>query len=262
MARHQADHLLSLRVVSFNLLFGAYEPPDRWDRILRLLWSLKPDLLLLQECMDWDQVRLERLGEELGLPHSFLTQTNPRGSGKRYCLGALSRDHMRGESLVPPCLAHGLQRVQIDGWDFPFFNLHLVAGAEAERMNELEYVLSQISDGGVLMGDLNSLSPRDPYQPGSAENLWSAGCHKYGVPFSFHVMETLFQDGWCEPERLGSEWVTRWRTETKPATPTRTDYALVKGDARSRARHFQVHPLTQAESDHCPLILELSEANK
>lgn len=247
-----------MRVVSFNLLCGAHDPPERWGRIVALLRQLEPDLLLLQECMDWDQARIETLGRELGLDHAFLTIANPRGSGRRYNLGALCRWAVSGRSPVHPKLAHGLQEITLEG--LAFYNLHLCAGSEAERLDEVEYVLSQIGKGGVLMGDLNALSPLDPYEAETAQRLWGAGCQKYGSPFSFRVMERLFEAGWREPERLGPDWVTRWRTETDPPTGTRTDYALVCGEvAISRANGYQVHPLHHEESDHCPLLLLLDQ---
>jgi exodeoxyribonuclease III len=242
-----------MRIVSFNLLNGAYNPPDRLGRITELLGSLEPDVCLLQECVDWSSAQLKLLGRSIGLKHGYLTQCNARGSGNRYSLGAISRNPFTlAESHTPDILAHGLQELQIEGFPHTIFHTHLVASSEDRRLEEIDWFLGQ-DRKGVLAGDLNSLCPNDPYPSDFAERLAASGIQKYGRPPRHEVMTKLAEAGWSAPAPEG-EWVTRWREESKPPLPTRTDYILAKNPVRDALKSVSVVPLKNEESDHSPVV--------
>lgn len=242
-----------MKIVTFNLLNGAYSPPGRMALITDLLQSLEPDVCLLQECVDWSTAQLKILGRSIGLKHGYLTQANERGKGRRYNLGALSRTPFtQTESHLPELLAHGFQELKIEGFSHTIFHAHLIAHSEENRLKEIDWFLEQ-ERSGVLVGDLNSLCPDDPYPGDFAARLATSGVDKYGHPPSFEVMTKLGTAGWSAPAPEG-EWVSRWRHETDPAIPTRTDYILAKGPAREALDSISVVPLENKESDHCPVV--------
>src|SRR5215212_3332060 len=79
--------------LTWNILFGGEE---RFDSILALLARLKPDVVVLQECLGWEEGdRLSRAAGALGVPyiekHATLGHARPRPSGRRFHVARLSR---------------------------------------------------------------------------------------------------------------------------------------------------------------------------
>ena len=253
-----------MRIISFNILFGAYKPRGRFESIAEFLKSYDPDVVLLQECMDWTPDRLQELGKLVGLDHSYLGTSNRRGSGRRYHLGALSRYSIEGPvEYGAAYLAHGCTEVTIQG--VTLFNLHLNAHFEDQRLWEVEGLLEDAfpaerveTEDLVLTGDLNSLSRHDPYPENLGRVLSEAGVTKYGDPVTFDVMDALEKTGWLDPMIGREPWATRLRMETSPPTPTRTDYLLVSPSLKESVADCRVLPLTKDESDHYPVLLELA----
>lgn len=245
-----------MKLVSFNLLEGAFHPQDRLQRVIELIRAQDPDVCLLQECRDWSLANLKLMGRSLGMNHCHLTQCNPRSSKKRYNLGALSKKPFTGnKSHTPETLAHGCQELLVEDCPFRIFNIHLVARGEEERMEEMQWFFEE-ERTGILAGDLNSLSSDDPYPADFASRLEQAGVDKYGHPPTFEVMKLLKDAGWTAPSPKGDgeSWVTRWRKECDPPLPTRTDYILAKGPARDALREIEVIALQNEESDHNPVV--------
>jgi exodeoxyribonuclease III len=219
--------------------------------------------VFLQECVDWKEKQLSCLAEELGLQHFHLTQCNPRGSGKRYNLATLSRSPFQQTlSHTPADLAHGLQEVKLAEFPWPFFNTHLVARGESDRLKEIRWFLD-LDKQGLLAGDLNSLSSRDPYPSDTAEKLLRAGVNKYGERLAHDVLKELEKHGWQAPlpspngRQDGCHWATRWRLEPNPPLPTRTDYILGRNEVAQRIRKLWVVDLKNQESDHNPVVADL-----
>lgn len=250
------------RLVSFNILEGGTTPPIRLRHIAELLAGLRPDLILLQECVDWKPLQLQELGHTLAMEHSFLTTCNPRGSGRRYNLGALSRRNFdKALSHTPSQLAHGCQEIRLEQVPFTIFNIHLVARGEKERVKEISWFLDSPREG-VLAGDLNCLSPDDPYPPEIAAQLLEAGVKKYGDPLCFDTMNLLRDHNWHtvatggHGHEDGTHWVTRWRTESSPPLPTRTDYVLASSTIFPCLKSVWHVDLKRGESDHNPVVAD------
>ena len=55
-----------MKLVSFNLLEGAFHPQDRLQRVIELIRAQDPDVCLLQECRDWSLANLKLMGRSLG----------------------------------------------------------------------------------------------------------------------------------------------------------------------------------------------------
>src|ERR1017187_2823178 len=84
-----------IKLMTFNILTGGGEEP-RFSKILDLLQRNRPDILVLQECVGWeDGHRLAQVAKVLELPpgeeHARLSLARPRGSGKCYHIGVFSR---------------------------------------------------------------------------------------------------------------------------------------------------------------------------
>ena len=252
-----------MRILTFNILFGAYSPAGRLEAIARLLKKAKPTVVLLQECMDWNEERLEELAKLTAMRHFHLGRSNPRGSGKRYHLGVMSRLPLENvKSHGQSVLAHSCLEVSVG--DVTLLNLHLNAGSEDVRSREIEHLIQAAfppervrSERLILGGDLNALSRHDPYPDGLGDVLEDVGVTKYGNPISHQVMDSLEETGWKDPLQGEDNWATRYRSESAPPIPTRTDYLLVSPPLEPNVENCEVLPLPNQESDHHPVMLEL-----
>jgi len=258
--------------MTFNVLLGG---EDRLDAICDIVAAEQPDLLVLEECLGWeDGARLAAVADALGIPaderHTVLGAANRRPSGRRFHVGLLSRAPIaRSRVHAPTDVAHCLVEAEVDSDSAPFavIGAHLHANDEESRLREVEALLEIVpadavqSGAWILCGDLNSLSRHDPYPDDLDDRLARAGVHKYGHPPRFEVMDRLFQAGWIDAlrERPRCErWVTarRARGDAGAVVDTRTDYVLLSPALAPRLVAADVVEVNGA-SDHHAVVAEL-----
>lgn len=271
-----------MRVVTQNVLLGGEQ---RFAALCHVLHAAQPDLLLLQECLGWeDGVRLAALARSLGIPaddrHCFLSHSNPRGSGKRYHLALLSRLPILTARAHTQGLAHSLldATVALPTADsatpratLRILGAHLVSSDEDARLAEAEILHSLVSAGLargedlLLAGDLNSLSPHDPYPADLGERCARLGITKYGHPARFDVLRRLLSTGLIDAHvrRVeGTLWASavRGRRDGGPDSGervmTRTDYVLLSPSLAQRLLGGGVIDVDQA-SDHLAVFADL-----
>lgn len=139
------------------------------------------------------------------------------------------------------------------------FGAHFDAHSENLRFVEARYLRSLgVKPPALLAGDLNCLSPRDPYPDQLAELLARAGTQKYALPPRTDTYAELVEQGWQDalyacgaPEN----WVTAPRDRGGVHIDYRTDYLFTQGLTVESCR---VHPLRQDESDHYPVVAEIT----
>lgn len=224
-----------MRVMTWNVLFGG---EDRFDRILERVAAARPDLLVLQECLGWeDRERLGRVAGAMDVPgdprHAVLGLARPRGSGKRYHVAVVSRRPV--DRIVmhndPKVLGHCLLEAGIG--DLTLFGAHFDSHNEDLRLVEARYLRSildapRFAAGRFLLaGDLNALSRHDPYPPDLADRVAAAGTDKYGHPPRFDVIPELEGMGWIDllyHRGAPARWITARRDRGGVSIDYRTDY--------------------------------------
>lgn len=275
-----------MRVLTQNVLMGGEE---RFDALCRVLAATQPDLLILQECLGWeDGVRLRALARGCEIPaddrHLFLSRSNPRGSGRRYHLALLSRLPLASARVRTGGVAHSIVDATLalppvspatQSTTLRVLGAHLVSGDEEARLAETEVLLSHASaalaqgEDLLLAGDLNSLSPRDPYPDDLGDRCAQLGITKYGNPARFDVMRRLFSVGFVDAlarRQEGAPWASavRGRRDGGPDSGpdsgkqvlTRTDYVLLSpGLARRQVGCGLVD--VGAASDHHGVYVDL-----
>jgi exodeoxyribonuclease-3 len=261
-----------LKVMTFNVLFGGQ---DRFEAILELLGRVRPDLLVLQECLGWQgSDRLREVAATLGLPadeaHVHLGIARPRGSGNRYHVAIASQRPLRAVQIHndPRQIGHCLVQCQLDaGGPLTVFGTHYDAHEEDLRLVEARYLCALLEPETfreglyLLAGDLNSLSPRDPYPPDFAERLLVSETDKYGHPPRFSVMDRLESFGWVDTlyhQGPPSQWVTARRNRGGVAIDYRTDYILASPRMAERLVHAEVVDVGEA-SDHQAVVATFRE---
>jgi exodeoxyribonuclease-3 len=251
--------------MTWNVLFGG---GDRFERILETVRAERPDVLILEECLGWeDGQRLARVADAIGVPieHAVLGRARPRGSGKRYHVAVVSRARPAAVQVHadPAFLGHCAVSLEVAG--LRIIGAHFDAHHENLRFVEARYLRSVADPGSgtamVLAGDLNSLSPRDPYPPDLAEKVRAAGTDKYGHPPRFEVMRELEAQGWVDALwHLGPpvEWVTARRDRGGVRIDYRTDYVLLSPVAAERLVAARIVAAGEA-SDHDAVLVELRD---
>jgi exodeoxyribonuclease III len=251
---------------------------DRFDAICAILAAEQPDLLVLEECLGWeDGTRLAAVAATIGVPaderHMVLGAANRRPSGRRHHVALLSRapiahSRVHAPNEVAHCMVEATLHDGTDGAPFAVIGAHLHANDEDSRLLEVEALLDIApadavrSGAWILCGDLNSLSRHDPYPDDLDQQLARAGIHKYGHPPRFEVMDRLFAAGWIDAlrERPRCErWVTarRARGDAGAVVDTRTDYVLLSPALAPRLVAADVVDVNGA-SDHHAVVAELS----
>lgn len=263
---------MDLTVLTFNILFGGGEPA-RMDAIAALLGRLAPDLAVLQECMDWapDDPRLAAVAAALGVPfepaHVVLGRARPRGSGSRYHVALLSRHPVLAHRAHadPARIGHVIleSRIQVGPTPLTCFATHFDSHGEDQRVAEAR-VLGELApparlarEPALLLGDLNALSPRDPYPADLAARLARAGVDKYGHPPRFETIGLLEAGGWIDALHAAGPpgaWVTAPRDRGGVRIDYRSDYVFVSPVLAPHLTGVEIVPLDAAESDHYPVL--------
>jgi len=255
----------AIKLMTFNILQGGGDEA-RFRGVLDVIRRTAPDILILQECLDWENgERLKRVAEVLNVSHARLAEARPRGSGKRYHLGVFSR--LPWESFEvhnsAAFLGHALVKFQVDwgGQPLHILGAHFDAHNENLRFVEARYLRSLL-DGAefreglyALAGDLNALSAHDPYPPDLEALLRQSMTTKYHLPPRFEVMEEMAEFGWLDGLYLHppSRWVTAPRYRGGVHIDYRTDYLLFSPRLAGRVAQVEVVPLND-ESDHFPVL--------
>jgi exodeoxyribonuclease-3 len=258
----------TLSVITLNVLFGGEE---RMDLITSLLHREQPDLVILQECLGWeDGERLRQVAKAIDATDVHLGRARARASGNRYHVGIASR--------VPLLFARTHNDAREVGhciveFAIPFaqttlhgFATHFDASSEDLRLKDARKVNSLAAGPAegfaLLAGDLNALSPRDPYPPDFDARLVAAATDKYGHPARFDVIRTLEAFGWSDTLHATSpeHWVTAHRDRGGVPIDTRTDYVFVSPRLLPhllRARVVDTH----GASDHNAVAATFSLTN-
>ncbi|WP_214108022.1 endonuclease/exonuclease/phosphatase family protein [Acrocarpospora catenulata] len=262
-----------MKVMTLNVLVGG---ENRFGDLLTIIAAARPDVLVLQECVGWeDGARLRAVAETMGVQadgkHTIVGVANARSSGRRYNVCVVSRAPiLRRRVHTPPTLAHCIVEAEL-AWpdaEEPLLLLgtHLVYSDEDSRLAEVEELLKLAPPERlaarpcVLAGDLNALDRDDPYPADLDHRLTAAGMHKYGHPPRFEVMDRLHAAGWVDALRTlprSHRWVTARRNRGSATVDTRTDYILLSPPLAPRLAGAEVIDVGSA-SDHHALAAELS----
>ncbi len=268
MGREESGMSSPLKLVTFNILNGGGDEA-RFRSILEVIRRASPDLLILQECLDWeDGKRMSQVAEVMGLAnqpeHVRLGHARPRGSGKRYHMGVFSRLPIERWTFHDQAafLGHGMAQFEVQWGEKPLtvFGAHFDAKNENLRFVEARYLRSLIDPVDfrkglyVLAGDLNSLSANDPYPPDLEALLRQSLTTKYHLPPRFEVSEELAEFGWLDGLYLRppTRWITAARDRGEVHIDYRTDYIMVSPALVPQVGQVEVVPIHD-ESDHFPV---------
>lgn len=253
-----------LKIATFNILNGGGDE-TRFRGVLDVIRRISPDVLVLQECLDWEDngARVQAVAEVVGSP-GCIGRSRARGSGKTYHLGLFSRLPVQDFQVYnnPAFLGHSIAHLKLN-WGGDTLNVigaHFDSKNENLRFVEARYLRSLLDPADfkkglyVLAGDLNALSRHDPYPVELEALLRQSMTTKYHLPPRFEVMEELAEFGWVDGLYLRppARWLTAPRDRGGVEIDYRTDYLLFSPKLAKRVGQVEVVPIS-TESDHYPV---------
>ncbi len=262
--------------MTFNILAGGGDE-SRFRGILEMIHHAQPDVLVMQECLGWeDGERLTLVAKAMNLPakptFSYLGIARPRVSGRRYHVAVASRFPMQNVVTYnsPFFLGHCIVKFEISvkQQTITLFGTHFDARSENLRFVEARYLRSLIdveafnTGDYILAGDLNSLSKRDHYPANLEELLLRSWTTKYHLPPRFEVIAELETFGWVDTlyhnQDQERKWVTAIRDRGGVRIDYRTDYIFASPEM---AQMLVKTDIIEAEgvSDHNPVIATFRE---
>lgn len=185
--------LVAMKILQYNIFEGVRDPTvdingkTARQRPVDFIRSQDPDVVCLQEANNWldDNEKLARdFGERIEMPHFF-----PGDSNTRFKLGTFSRLPMethrtRGftEGFWHSALCTTINLTSDGDNPLDIWNVHLNPHGEDQRLAEAERLRNMIGTSrlALIVGDFNSLSRSDAYDPEMINSLREKGVRKFG----------------------------------------------------------------------------------
>jgi exodeoxyribonuclease-3 len=242
------------RLLTYNIQHGGH---GRLDAIAAVINSCRPDLVLLQEATDQENVK--RLARATGLP-------DWRGSPGQ-SLAFMSREPVKAAQWVRPRFSrHAFIEIVPARDTFRVFGVHLsavlAAWTEQRRVMELRALLQSVArhQAGlhVLAGDFNTIAPGEPLDQSRLPFrlrplLWLSGGR-----VRWRTIQTVLDAKYVDAFRLKHVADPGF---TLPTTDphVRLDYMFVPRDYADRVGSCDVvhHKDAVRASDHFPLVADL-----
>jgi exodeoxyribonuclease III len=253
-----------VEIMSYNVLDGANRtiPP-----LVRTVQSKDPDVLAIQEANGWEEEdgRIPRIvSEQTGLPYYYLSLSTQ----SVYHTAFFSRFPIEYVEAIPGFRNSALLAVvNTEFGPTGFCNAHFSPFGEDHRLPELKGALNALSryKNKVLMGDLNSLSPEDNYDPRMVEEFSEGQLTKFTRRGSlrFDVLKRTRSAGFRDSAvETGQNHINTVPTpvNTDPYhTSLRLDYILLAGPIAQAVRAYEVvkTPDSDQASDHYPIVITL-----
>ncbi|QKW20552.1 endonuclease/exonuclease/phosphatase family protein [Kitasatospora sp. NA04385] len=270
-----------LRVVTFNSLFGGYSDdglglPERWDGQMEFLRSLRPDVLLVQECNFWDLLggrRLHRAVNAIGMAAGHLARANKTTGGHRFHSVIMISDRVR-------VLAQDYDRARYHhtmGWanlavpghpgiTLEVRNLHLDPFDPRNRSREVGplEVLAAPGRHAMVAGDLNAIGADFPEPDWGQMSPHLLNGH-LRPPGEAEVgdrgaVALLARAGFVDAAVMAGQADVPTAAFGDGDVPRRQDLILASPALAPAVAGYQVHrrPVDEGLSDHCAVSIDLN----
>lgn len=254
-----------ITVLSYNILEGGQ---DRFEEIITIVKSVKPDILCLQEVNGWEQDDWKTL-KLFAFKTGFKTYELGQAKNSDYHVATFSK---------LPILFHqtfvGIQNaalhmvVDTNVGEVSICNVHLSPYEESYRLEEIDKVLkSQLKyKNSIIVGDMNSLSFHDGYKNDVVSQLNMTQLKKFtkGGKLTFDVIVKVegqqYKDVAVLKKQNSEPTVPTGASKDQAhRTPLRLDYAFVSQALNTRIYSYEVlkNKQTDVSSDHYPIVVKI-----
>lgn len=253
-----------MKLMTYNILDGG---DDRIGTIIEIINREAPDYLTINEANGFDennQGRLKDLAKRTGLPNYHLALSGIHD----YHVAVLSKYPFKVVEEIKPMIRAGIATVvNTDFGELSIVGTHLAPYSEDLRIPEIELIIEHQSkyDHRILMGDMNSLSPKDGYSKKIVDSFNDVQLKKFTTDrkLRFDVVQKLIDGGYVDVGLLlGDQKVITAPTasnEDVAHAAMRLDYMFVSESLRDKVSTYKVvkNENTEKASDHYPVIVEL-----
>lgn len=256
-----------MKLMTFNILQGGinkYASRSRIDLIINVIRDANPDFVALQEAHDFERNnkrRLREISKRTGLKHCDLFPGTPHDWDRQSNVANLSSYQIKERYKFPGCIISGgalLAVINSPIGELSICNLHLNAHSEDIRLEEIEIILEHTArfKNVILLGDFNSLSRDDEYDPETLE-----------VEYSFEATDMLKMHYVDVASHLGlkdrSTFPTLTNSDLDFTKPLRVDYIFVSPSLEGHIKDVAVIKTSDSEkaSDHYPIVVTLGGNN-
>lgn len=278
-----AQERAKLKIISYNIWNGFEKQQDRKDKFSAWMKKEQPDVVALQELVDFKRADLLQLAKTYA--HNYAVLLKEEG----YPVGISSRYPITVVNARLDKFWHGMLHVKIKNLDF--IVTHLSPFSWQYRLGEAkqiaEYVKNNHLDSCIILGDLNAYSPLDAIwlekQSSLKDNLikWDTEHPQYGNMrggrFDYSVLSTFLAMGFEDcigrsifPEIKRTSYPSatlynwKWGDPRIATVSERLDYILLSEPLASHAKQVEVHngPALEGISDHYPVSVVIDQLEK
>jgi endonuclease/exonuclease/phosphatase family metal-dependent hydrolase len=279
----RAQEPTDLKLISYNIWNGFEKHVERKDKFTQWIRKENPDIVALQELVDFKKADLQALSEGYGHQYSVLLKE------KGYPVGISSRYPITVVKGFVDNFWHGMLHVKIR--DLDIIVTHLSPFSWKYRQQEAQRIIQYVKDNGLeycaIMGDLNSYSPFDAEwleeKAALKENMlkWDKEHPEYGNlregAFDYSVIATFLAHGFNDaigqhvlpanqrvsfPSATLYDW--RWGDNRLIPVSERLDYILLSAPLAPLLKNVSVHNGAELEgiSDHYPVSATIAAWTK
>ncbi len=257
---------MSFKIVSYNILKGG---KNGLEQLAQAVIGLEADCVGLLEANTWGEESeklLNNFSESTQLPFSFFAKANTNYD--IVCLGKTKPQTSVSfqNGFWHTALLNVFQTKEVG--EVAIIFVHLNPKSETERVMEVQNLLNILKSypHAIIMGDLNSLSPRDSYDQATLlKDFQNQHITKFGSDnILFDTIKTIEAAGLVDCAAYKNNFSftvpTPANIDMAHSIPLRIDYAFVTANLLPFVENISIKTggLFDKASDHFPLVLEMN----
>tara|TARA_Y100000310_G_scaffold327596_1_gene394204 strand:- start:3638 stop:4396 length:759 start_codon:yes stop_codon:yes gene_type:complete len=248
-----------MKTIYLNVLEGC-KNEERLDLILKFISDNNPDILALSELNGWENNKLQEFLAKTNFKHHIFHR-----SKTGFHLGLFSKEKIIKSETINENMWHGFIKAEFE--EFEMVLTHSDPFTEEKRLNEIEEILKilNLNKKIILLGDLNSLSPKDEYDEEKLlKILKEKNIKKFGQnKLKKDVQTKLLDAGLIDAVREFSDEFeytvpTEYNKDEFHFEKLRLDYIYISKSLRPFLKNAKIirNEETNQLSDHFPIMAE------
>ncbi len=257
---------MSFKITSYNILKGG---KNGLEQLAQAVINTEADCIGLLEANNWgkeDEALLKKFSKLTQLPFNYFAKANT--DYDIVCLSKIKPQIFTSfkNGFWHTALLTIFQTKEIG--EVAIFFVHLNPKSEKERILEIKNLLNILKQypHAIIMGDLNSLSPHDPYNHVALlQDFQNKQITKFGSDtILFDVVQTLEEAGFVDCMSYKNNFSftvpTPANIDLAHSIPLRIDYAFITGNLVPFLKNISVKTggLFDKASDHFSVVLEMN----
>lgn len=253
-----------MKLMSYNILDGGL---DRLPLIIDAIKKEAPDYLTINEANTFakdDNKILKDLAQQIRLPYFDIALSGEYD----YHVAAFSKYPFKKVIKLQPLMrACVVAVVETEIGVISIASLHLTPYSEDLRHPEIDLIIKsqQQYENRILMGDMNSLSKYDNYDPQMMQTFNEGQLKKFTTngEFRFDAINKMLSVGYYdvakELKKNNDTTVPTPANEDASHSSMRLDYIFVSKPLLSHIASYSVikNGITNKASDHYPIVAEM-----